>query len=664
MASKTSARVFVMLALALMLVVFAARIGVAQEGEGDAAVDPASVPGLVPFQSVQSLSAGEEGNCVVSPANALFCWGNGVNGQNGNDTSGLESTPAAITTLSNVTQVNRGGDHACAVVQAGDLSCWGVNSSGELGTGVTSTTPSLLPVKANIAGARSVAAGGAFTCALRTDGQPWCWGDNTYGQLGTGTLGGSSPVPAQVTGIANVTAIDAGMFHVCALTATGEVFCWGSNSDGQIGYDGAPFDHTPTPAKALLPEPVVQITAGGTTSCARTAGGKVYCWGSNVSGQVGTFGSSTQHNTPVAPQSLEVAIAGVDTNGSSTCAWTTIGQAYCWGANGGGQLGGGVGPGGPQKISVMGLPAPVRSLSVGAFHVCAILIDGRVVCWGSNQGNALGDGTNLESVIPNYVRRPGTCFQLILARGGSGALPVATPAHSNGCPIQHYVAGTLISIAAIPNAQNRVNSWTTPVSFQAGNTLALISMPNADTTATVTYATCRVLTRTHTGNGGNPTPSFNNSSGCAPGRYAQGEVIMLAATPSSNQRVQAWTGTSIAPGLGLGVNSVTMPDADLTVTVAYQTCNVLTISATGAGDPPGVFPASSEGCAAGTFVEGQTIQFTAVPAAGFRVSGWSGTANDASTALTNSLTMPASDRAVGVTYVIEEIRTLLPLVGR
>ncbi len=662
MTSRTSARILLMFALAFMLVVFAARIGIAQDGEGDPGVDPASVPGLVPFQSVQSLSAGEEGNCVVTPASAVFCWGNGSNGRNGNGSNQNQSTPAALTTLANVQSVSRGLFHSCAVIQGGAVRCWGVNGSGQLGNGTTDPAP--VPITTTISGVRSVSAGGSFTCALKTDGQPWCWGDNTEGQLGTGTLGGNSLVPVQVTGIANVTAIDSGTSHTCALTTIGEVFCWGNNFSGQIGNGGAPFDHAPTPAKALLPEAVVQITAGGTTTCARTAGGKVYCWGDNGSGQVGTFDNPSQHNKPVAPQSLEIAIAGVDTNGSTTCAWTSIGQAYCWGSNIGGQLGGGVGPGGPAKISVMGLPAPIRSLAVGVFHVCAILIDGRVVCWGSNQGNALGDGTNLGSIIPTYVRIPGTCFQLILARGGSGALPLATPSNSNGCPISHYVAGTLVSLAAVPNAQNRVNTWSAPVAFQAGNTLALLSMPNADTTATVVYATCRVLTRTHTGNGGNPTPSFNNSSGCGPGRYAQGEVIMLAATPSSNQRVQAWSGTSIAPGLGLGVNNVTMPDADHTVNVTYQTCNVLTISATGAGDPPGVFPASSEGCAAGTFVEGQAIQLTAAPAAGFRVSGWSGTADDASTALTNSLTMPASDRSVAVTYVSEQTRTLLPMVNR
>jgi hypothetical protein len=140
--------------------------------------------------------------------------------------------------------------------------------------------------------------------------------------------------------------------------------------------------------------------------------------------------------------------------------------------------------------------------------------------------------------------------------------------------------------------------------------------------------------------------------------------VQLAATPSTNQRVQAWSGTAIAPGLGLPVNSVVMPDADRTVNVAYETCNVLTVLASGEGAVPGVFPAASAGCPAGTFVTGEAIQFTAAPAQGWRVGGWSGTANDASTAPSNGLNMPAGNRTVTVVYEQANFRALLPLVSQ
>lgn len=640
--SLTARALVVAAALALFLLLLPQH-AFAQGG----AVEPDAVPGFVPFGPVQSLSAGEEGNCVVTPARTLFCWGAGFQGQNGTGTNDNKITPAPVTSLSNVLSVNRSSNHTCAVVQGGSLHCWGFNGSGQLGNG--SSDPSPAPVAATIDNVASVAAGGEFTCARKTNGEIWCWGDNTYGQLGKGDEGGASPTPVHTNTITNAVALDSGTFHTCALLATGKVRCWGNSSNGQVG-SGAFSSAISSPAEVLLPEAVVQITAGGTTTCARTAAGKVYCWGDNVAGQLGTANIGVDQHTPIAPQSLETAIAGIDTNSSSTCAWTTTGLAYCWGSNIAGMLGGGTGPDGADKISVLGLPAQVRSLAVGAFHVCAILIDNRVVCWGSNQGNALGNGTNLSSLYSDFVRTPSTCFQLNLARTGNGSLPVQSPTNSIGCPIGHYVSGTLITLSALPNAQDRVHTWSSPVSFMAGDTGALLSMPGADTTVTVTYAACHLLTRTHTGNGANPVPSFSNSNGCAAGRYAPSEVILVAATPSTNQRVQAWSGTVIAPGLGLAVNSVVMPNADATVNVTYQPCNLLTVSAVGNGSAPGVFPAASAGCPAGTYVAGEAIVLTAAPARGWGVGVWSGTADDSSRALTNGLTMPARDASVRMEY--------------
>lgn len=620
-----------------------------------------STPGLVPFGGVTSISSGEEGSCALTSASVLFCWGNGSNGQNGDGVAALQSLPVAVTTLSNVTQASRGTFHSCARTANGKAFCWGNNGSGQIGDG--STTPRLLPTEAIASGVESVSAGGSFSCALMSNGQVFCWGDNTYGQLGTGTTGGVSEAPVQVSGITNATSIDAGAFHTCALLSDGKVKCWGNSSSGQVGHGAFSLDVS-TATEALLPESVAQVTAGGSTTCARTAAGKVYCWGDNASGQLGTFDNPTDHNTPVAPQSLETNIAQIDTNSSTTCALTTAGLVYCWGSALGGMLGAGGETGGPSKVAIVGLPGAIKQVSVGAFHVCGLLTDGRIACWGSNQGNALGDGTNLNSVNPTFVRRSSTCFALTLDATGNGAFPQVSPDNTIGCPFHHYTVGTQLTLSAVPATQHRVNGWTAPVAFQAGGTLAMLSMPNADTTATVAYAACRVLTRTHTGNGGNPTVSFNNSAGCAGGRYAPGEVIQMAATPSLNQRVQAWSGTAIAPGLGLPVNSVVMPDANRTVNVAYESCNVLTLTASGAGDLPGVFPAASSGCPAGTFVTGEVVQFTAAPAQGWRVRAWGGTANDASTAPTNTLTMPDSNRTVSVIYEQGEFRALLPIVNQ
>ena len=98
------------------------------------------------------------------------------------------------------------------------------------------------------------------------------------------------------------------------------------------------------------------------------------------------------------------------------------------------------------------------------------------------------------------------------------------------------------------------------------------------------------------------------------------------------------------------VNTLTMPDADIAVNVAYENCFTLSVAMTGQGALPAVSPVASTGCAVGTFAAGEPIALSAAPAAGWGVAGWSGTANDAATTVVNALTMPGADASVGVTY--------------
>ncbi len=93
-------------------------------------------------------------------------------------------------------------------------------------------------------------AGGTNTCARRTDGTAWCWGNNQYGRLGDGTTTNRS-APTQVAGLSNVTALDAGDYHTCARRTDGTAWCWGRADFGQIG-DGATTQRL-TPAAAALP---------------------------------------------------------------------------------------------------------------------------------------------------------------------------------------------------------------------------------------------------------------------------------------------------------------------------------------------------------------------------------------------------------------------------
>src|SRR5438034_1321353 len=141
-----------------------------------------------------------------------------------------------------VTAVDLGAFYSCALLQDGTVRCWGDNSTGELGDGTT-TNASTPGAAAGISGAATVTAvalGALYTCALLQDGTVRCWGDNTWGELGNGAVLVSpsptspvtpTPTPVTVSGITTAVAIEAGVFHMCALLRDGTLQCWGRGED-------------------------------------------------------------------------------------------------------------------------------------------------------------------------------------------------------------------------------------------------------------------------------------------------------------------------------------------------------------------------------------------------------------------------------------------------
>lgn len=167
------------------------------------------------------------------------------------------------------------------------------------------------------------------------------------------------------------------------------------------------------------------------------------------------------------------------------------------------------------------------------------------------------------------------------------------------------------------------------------------------------FAPCFFLSRVHTGSGLDPTASPDSSSGCSQGQYTAGQPINLTAYPSNGWRVAGWTGTNANTSTDT-VNSLIMPASNHTVSVNYEEippdCYKLNRTHTGQGADPVATPANSPGCAEDHYTVNEAIGLTAFPASGWRVTNWGGTNNNSSTALTNSLNMPAANHTVGVTY--------------
>ena len=265
-----------------------------------------------------------------------------------------------------------------------------------------------------------IASGNAHTCALTTTGQAYCWGINQYGQLGNNSTTGSRiPVAVQMPAGVSFQSIAAGIIHTCALTTKGKAYCWGQGGSGRLGNNSATNSSTPVAVQMPAGVSFQYITANGSHTCALTAGGKAYCWGWNSQGQLGN-NSTTNPSTPVAVQMpAGVSFQSIAASYYHTCALTTTGQAYCWGLNSQGQLGNNSTTGSRIPVAVQ-MPAGVsfQYIAAGNVHTCVLTTTGQAYCWGRGGSGQLGNNSTTSSSTPVAVQMPaGVSFQSITANG-------------------------------------------------------------------------------------------------------------------------------------------------------------------------------------------------------------------------------------------------------
>lgn len=356
---------------------------------------------------------GDAHTCALLSDRTVMCWGDDSFGQLGNDSSlSSRSLPAAVFGLSDVMEIDAGARHTCALRTDGSVLCWGEDTSGQLGNGSVTGNQPMPGVVAGLTSVTAIATGGSHTCAARTGGSVSCWGSDSFGQLGNGsaTTGNqTSPVAASVTG---ATAITAGQSHTCALTA-GVLRCWGSDSSGQLGNDAALASQTQPVAVATTSglTGVVAIDAGGFFTCALTSAGRVFCWGADSNGQLGNdMATPTSVGTPVET-TTSTGLSGVTAivaGNAHACAVDGTGQLWCWGSDSAGQLGDGA----PMTTQ----PTPVRVaiatgmtsstiVAAGGSHSCAVA-GGLVWCWGRNAQGQLGDGATTGRPEPARAVAP------------------------------------------------------------------------------------------------------------------------------------------------------------------------------------------------------------------------------------------------------------------
>jgi alpha-tubulin suppressor-like RCC1 family protein len=248
-----------------------------------------------------------------------------------------------------------------------------------------------------------VTVGARHACALASNGHAYCWGEGEWGQLGTGTSPIELPAPTRVAGGLQFAQISAGTEHTCAVTADGKAYCWGSNGLGELG-DG-------TTTGRISPVPVAggrrfeRIRAGDSFTCGLTPAGKAYCWGENRNGALGDGTTASWRTTPVAVvggRTFRRLMVG----GVHACGVTTADKAYCWGRGVEGQLGQGLRKNSSKPVAVSGGLA-WQAVVAGSDHTCGITTAGRAYCWGTvgtDTWSGLGTGSPEDQrVLPTPV---------------------------------------------------------------------------------------------------------------------------------------------------------------------------------------------------------------------------------------------------------------------
>jgi alpha-tubulin suppressor-like RCC1 family protein len=388
--------------------------------------------------------------CVIAKGDAgtgVWCWGANDRGQLGVGTTG-DGTPAADVATATQLMVDETGLsfdgvdelalapwHSCAR-RKDVLFCWGQRFAGAQAEPLSAIGPDRVRPRAigNLDVA-STAAGGAHTCALKSNGRHVCFGHSTFNELGrpnaldpactapifyayhglaTHSCSGDLTESAAIPGASppKSIAVSAGEAFSCAL-AGDHVYCWGTNLGGQLGRPGTQTgelnpQEVVTDANLLSPlDGVTAIASGGKHSCALRQG-TVHCWGTNDAGQLGVPSATTAQRPTAAAVAGIANVTSIGVAEQVSCAVRADKTVWCWGADLTSLPAGGAIVSSPTPTQIKGpggagVLGDVEAVAPGLRHACARKVDGTVWCWGKNDRGQLGDGTKVDSPFPVKV---------------------------------------------------------------------------------------------------------------------------------------------------------------------------------------------------------------------------------------------------------------------
>ena len=379
------------------------------------------------------ISMGSKHSCVLTDDGSVVCWGSQTEAFGVNISSSI-STPKVVNDLEgkDTVQITSTSMGNCALSTDGGVRCWGNNSGGTLGIGAsTGSTNSgvgvqLIDLGTNVS-IEQIDSSKFTSCAITDEGSVLCWGWNYNGQLGIGDNTGSKQKIGDAVNEmgddlnyvdlgTNRTAkqVSVGGGHTCAILDNDLVKCWGRNNNGQLGIytngsnigdnegemgDSLSYVNLGTGRTAK------QITSGDDHTCAILDNDLVKCWGTNNFGVLGIGGGQSTYTPSSVNLGAGQTANSIDTTGQHVCVLLNNAEVRCWGRNIEGQLGTGSSSNSansPQNVEAYGHPntRDVVAIKAGDMHTCAVLEDFSLSCWGKNGDGQLGIAGVSQSPTP------------------------------------------------------------------------------------------------------------------------------------------------------------------------------------------------------------------------------------------------------------------------
>jgi alpha-tubulin suppressor-like RCC1 family protein len=291
----------------------------------------------------------------------------------------------------------------------GGIACRGEDIAAPSGSAASvRPEPAVVTASTTALAFNQVSAGWQHSCGVATDNRLYCWGKNSEGELGDGTtIDRLSPVP--VGGSLRFRQISAGFLTTCALTTDDRAYCWGDNPRGELGDGTTTRRLTPVPVAGGLRFRHVQMSFEHACGVSYP-GNRVYCWGWNRYGQLGIGTNNGPETGNFGPYSSKpVAVAGtlsfrqVSTGYYHTCGVTTEDRVFCWGFNRDGQVGDNSTMWRRLKPTQVAGTRSFRQVDAEGEHTCAVTTGNRAFCWGNGQSGQLGNGALGERRAPTAV---------------------------------------------------------------------------------------------------------------------------------------------------------------------------------------------------------------------------------------------------------------------